>query len=301
MNDLKKIYLIRRFNAGKFTTDGTNDLVSAIARKIFIPIEDTDIDPVPSDMPVLKFGAMDLTKELIRLGKVTRQQLYSDPRLVHGASNKRNLYDLMGPSYMPKTVFDISDIDELGDGLIVCKPEAGQGGRGIYKVRNANEIPDRGGYLYQEFIHIAAEYRCLMVGNKMIFMAERVPANGKTKSMRSSDSNHAMAAERNVFEWKKIYISPLLEGHGGFLSLCQDVMSKSKLKFAGIDVALDQDGRTRLIEVNTTPGLNHDQMTLAYENIFQHYYGRPVDDSTAVMLKELGETIIQTRNIIRSK
>lgn len=301
MNDLRKIYLIKKDKGGRATMGPTNPMVEAFLEKVFIHIGETYRGGrLDTAMPVFKFGAKELTLDLLDRGVVSERNMYSPLRLVSRASNKRSLYRLLRGDYMPSSCF--SDRDALSMQFpIIVKPANGWAGKGVRIISNRHSLPTGDGLVFQEHLKIAHEYRFTMVKSKIIFVAERVPSNEKCKALREGRESNADDYSRNKFSWKRITdIGPI--GSTGVTDwfrkakeICVDVMRRIELGTAGLDIAVTNDGKVYLIECNTSMGMTHDQSVLLYKAIFEDWYGRPVDRETEKALDLFGEILEEAR------
>lgn len=304
MRDLKKVGIIKLDEHGGAVKGVCNPMVESFIEQMFVHIK-TGTRPLGNasrattyrgavGIPVVKFGARRVSQDILARGIVSNTQLYSPLDLCHNASNKRSLYNLMNGSYMPKTVFNLERVRTLRFPIVV-KPVAGWAGRGVYIANTSRELPFDGESCYQEHIKILHEYRYTMVKDNLIFKAERVPINEKAMSLRDAVSRRDLTMERNIFRWRVWPTVSSNRHHIARLNIAKEVMRKSGLGYAGIDLATDTNGREWLIEVNTSPGMTHNQSVLLYEAIYKDWYGREVEAETKQTLDVFSNILIEAR------
>lgn len=293
MEDLKKVGIIKLDNHGGAVKGVCNPMIEAFIENMFVHIKSCSRHVY--GIPVVKFGAKRIAQTIVDRGIVREGQLYSPISLCRRASDKRSLYELLNGRYMPRTVFNRERTHELRFPIIV-KPQRGWGGQGAFVSDNRHTLP-YGEYCYQEHLSIKHEYRYTMVKDSLIFKAERVPLNDKAIALRNADvyTSTDLVDERNTFRWRVWPVVSENRNHLARLSIAREVMRTTGLKYAGIDLATDIHGRHWLIEVNTSPGMTHNQSVLLYESVFEDWYGRPVEPETKQTLDVFGRILIEAR------
>jgi hypothetical protein len=299
MNDLRKIYLIKKDKEGRATMGPTNPMVEAFLEKTFIHIGETYRGGrLDNSMPVFKFGAKELTQDLLDRGIVSERNMYSPLHKVSRASSKKGLYRLLGGRYMPASVFTGEAARSMQFPIIV-KPINGWAGKGVRIISSYASLPNSPSLVYQEHLKIAHEYRFTMVKGKVIFVAERIPSNEKCKAIREGRESRAEDYDRNKFIWKRVDLTELWECEPRWfddaLDICENTMRQIELGVAGLDIAVTTEGRVYLLECNTSPGMTHDQSVLLYQAIFEDWYGRLVDRETKNTLDLFGEILEEAR------
>lgn len=283
---MKEVYFLANWG-GYFTCEKTSDIIKQAIREVYIPLGRRFRGRTNPRIPILKWGGNRTAKLLLSRGQIQERQLYSPTSLTIPASNKQGLYQIMRGEHMPKTVFSAREARDLRFPL-VYKPRCGHGGIGIEIIPALSNLEGRSMGVFQEHIPIYKEYRCLCVGDKIIFQARRKPSNSKSRLIRKGRpfrESHTVDT-KNGYEW-----FPQAPDNQ-FTELCRTVMQKTGLKFAGIDVCIDTNGRKWLIEVNTAPGLNFDQVLLLYPAIREHWYGAPISETEQQTLHARGQQLI---------
>jgi RimK family alpha-L-glutamate ligase len=144
-----------------------------------------------------------------------------------------------------KTVYDetasfISLKTKLGLPF-VAKLVNGSLGKQVFKITSKKEFSkfiqkrekDKEAYLFQKFYKTDGDYRVFVIGKEVFGPVKRIAPRGDWRS-----NVNGAAHER-------------AEGKKQVLRLAKNLLKKTGIEFAGIDVLIDQRGAARLIEINT--------------------------------------------------
>ena len=119
---------------------------------------------------------------------------------------------------------------------------------------------------------------------KILMILEKTPKNKKAKDLRIRESlskEEMKDAGNTKFKWKHHNLDVIkeLKGLGEILTKVLDM--NPTLNLAGIDVALDNDGKTWFLEHNTKASMLSNQSVLAYKAIYEDFYGKKIADDLA--------------------
>ncbi|MFO7806951.1 MAG: RimK family alpha-L-glutamate ligase [Candidatus Moraniibacteriota bacterium] len=122
---------------------------------------------------------------------------------------------------------------------VIAKPLEGSSGRGIFKLKNLNELNsffkdeyESAHYEIQEYYEIKSDLRVLFLGGKILGVMERIPAKGKWITNYSAGGS--VDKGNCDSEIKQI---------------TKKVVEKTGLSYAGVDILKD-DKQLRVIEIN---------------------------------------------------
>lgn len=307
--DLKKIYLIP--HSDRFSFSHIDHLVRRVSENLFDLVLAPGIfpDSINPDMPVYNYGNHDEIYDLIGKGAFKKKNVYNHPDNLKYANDKIVFHKAMdGESFVPKTVFSADDAVKLKF-PVIAKPKGGSKGEGIIVFKTKDELKDfkqdddNKLDIFSEKFDLQREFRVITVNGKMVYIAERIPTNKKAKSLRESanmfpskdlfDKDGTLDG-RSSYKWVEVKKSSLDDKSWSQINKLMPVAcEKLKLEVMGLDFGLDSKGKMWLIEANTCPGLNKDQIVRIYLEIFQDFYGRKPDESTMHKIESMREELIR--------
>jgi len=302
LSDLYKINLIA--TSDKFSFSHVDHIVKSVASMLFTFIMPPGIfeDTIISSYPVYNYGNNDEIHALIKSGVFKRKNIYNLPGNLENANDKVKFHKKMeGCPFVPKTVFTPEDAKKLKFPLI-AKPKNGSKGQGITVFKDKEELEAYDGEqldTYSVKFDLKREFRVISMKGNLLYIAERIPVNKKAKSLREGKDvfmRDGTLGERSEYVWKeKEFGKDGLPEMKKFKAICDKTHELLKLDVLGIDIGIDDAGKLWLIESNTCPGLNNDQVVRIYLAIFEDFYGRKPEEHTMNRIKELQKEL-QTRN-----
>jgi glutathione synthase/RimK-type ligase-like ATP-grasp enzyme len=152
---------------------------------------------------------------------------------------------------IPSTWFDADNVpdDVLETGVIV-RPEKHAQGNHIYLVHNENDLEDAvqkcgGNYYISSYIKKVAEYRVTFVSGRVAWVANKTPADPDAVAWNVSQGGKF----ENV-KWGSWPIETIRTSLIAF--------NQSGLDFGGVDVMVDADGKSYVLEINSAPSHTSD-------------------------------------------
>ena len=241
------------------------------------------------DMPVLLYDDQASNKEFVEKLK-TDATIYNKPSGILagkvGIAKKLQKYD-----WVPKCTFDKGEASKLKF-PIIAKANNTYDSMGVEIVDTPEDLQKLSDKfdIFQEGIKIDREFRVVtFVGikhteRKILMILEKTPKNKKAKDLRIKESlskEEMKDAGNTKFKWKHHNLDVIkeLKGLGEILTKVLDM--NPTLNLAGIDVALDNDGKTWFLEHNTKASMLSNQSVLAYKAIYEDFYGKKIADDLA--------------------
>jgi glutathione synthase/RimK-type ligase-like ATP-grasp enzyme len=186
----------------------------------------------------------------------------NNPELGEICANKWKTYKMF-PELHPKTFFvnDAKDLEaaleSLGSSQIVAKPVDSEGGKGVYigsvdEVRpNVESYP----YLIQEFIDTSGgiegiarsvhDFRIVAIRGEAVLSYIREPKKG---SLIANESRGGVITEVPI---PRIPLAAM-----EVLRIVERTLARFEKRIYSLDMGLDRDGRWKIIEMNSQPGLD---------------------------------------------
>jgi len=293
-SDLFKVNLIP--HSDRFSFSHVDHAVKAVGSMLFNFIQPPGIfvGSINPDLPVYNYGNSKEIHGIIKEGAFKRKNIYTLPGNPPNANNKVKFHKKMeGCSFVPKTVFAADDAAKMKF-PIIAKPKTGSKGQGITVFENKDDLTKYGGEpldVYSKKFDLKREFRIISMKGDMLYLAERIPTNKKAKSLRESEDvfmRDGTIGERSEYVWKeRKFGSDGLPTKKRFRRICEKTHELLKLDVLGIDIGIDSKGKLWLIEANTCPGLNNDQVVRIYLSIFRDFFGRDPEKYSMDKIKEL--------------
>jgi len=308
--DLKKIYLIP--HSDRFSFSHIDHLVRRVSENLFDLVMAPGIFPesINSELPVYNYGNHDEIYELIKNGQFKKKNIYNHPDNLKYANDKIEFHKAMdGLDFVPKTVFKQEDVSQLKF-PIIAKPKGGSKGEGINVFKTKEDLekftPEDEEMkldLFSEKFDLQREFRVITVKGTRVYIAERIPTNKKAKSLRESANlfpNKDLFGKkgtldgRSSYKWVEVKNSDLDKKVWDQIEKIMPVAcEKLKLEVMGLDFGLDSKGKVWIIEANTCPGLNKDQIVRIYLQIFEDFYKRKPEPPTMKKIEEMRAELIR--------
>lgn len=308
-SDLKKIYLIP--TSDKFSFSHVSHLVHSVADNLFDFIIPPGIFPesINPELPVYNYGNKKEIYDLLKSDVIKKDNLYNHPDNLLYANSKVEFHKKMdGQKFVPDTVFDIDSAKKLKF-PIIAKPEDGSKGEGITVFKTKEDLSNHKPKedetplkVFSEKFDLKREFRVITVCGEIVYTAERIPTNDKAKSLRE-DANLFASKDifekpgtldkRSSYEWKETSNKDLGEKEWNQIKkMCPVVCEKLGLEVIGLDFGLDSENKIWVIEANSCPGLNRDQIIRIYLAIFEDFYGKKPNAPTMVKIEEMRKALI---------
>ncbi len=135
----------------------------------------------------------------------------------------------------------------------------GHSGRGIH-VGTYNEIPNCP--LYVEAISKVAEYRAIVVGNKVVDFKKKKKKNTPEGEERVEHDEHVWNLDGGYIFARNDFVVPY-----GAAQLGIDAVSALGLDFGAVDIIEDSEGKLYVLEVNTAFGIEGTTLSLVGDAI----------------------------------
>jgi hypothetical protein len=288
--DLLSVYLFA--NSDSFSFSHVDHAVKAAASMLFDFITPPGIfDSVRKGVPVYNYGNHDEISQMISDGVISRKDVYNKPGNLKNANDKVIFHKKMqSRNFVPKTAFNATDAAKLKF-PIIAKPATGSKGQGIEVFKDASELKNsksKFGVFCEKF-DLVREFRVITVKGDPVYFAERIPVNKKAKSLRESEDIFMRSGTidgRSEYIWRERKFTDELSEEK-IKKLCLATHEDLSLEVLGVDIGLDSKGKFWVIEANTCPGLNNDQVVKIYLSIFEDYYGRCPEKYSMDKIKDI--------------
>ena len=294
LSDLMKVSIFT--NSDKFSFSHVDWIVKSVGSMLFNFLTPPGIfpDSINSDYPVYNYGNSEEIVDLIKSGIIKRKNVYNMPGNLKYANDKVLFHKKMeGCSFVPKTVFTIDEAKKLKF-PIIAKPKEGSKGQGITVFKTKEELESYDGEqldTYSVKFDLQREFRVISIKGDLLYLAERIPVNKKAKSLREGEDvfmQDGTLGERSEYVWKeKQFGRDGLPEMEKFKKICDKTHERLGLEILGIDIGIDDKDKLWLIEGNTCPGVNNDQIIKIYLSIFKDFYGRDPEKYSMQKIKEL--------------
>lgn len=309
--DLQKIYLIP--HSDRFSFSHIDHLVRRVSENLFDLVLAPGIfpDAINNELPIYNYGNNDEIHDLIKSGAFKKKNIYNHPDNLKYANDKIEFHKAMeGESFVPKTIFNKADVTNLKF-PVIAKPKGGSKGEGIVVFKNKEDLdkfePEDDNNkldIFSEKFDLQREFRVITVKGERVYVAERIPTNKKAKSLRESanlfPNKNIFAAKgtldgRSSYKWVERKKADLDKKVWEQIDKIMPVIcDKLKLEVMGLDFGIDSKGNVWLIEANTCPGLNKDQIVRIYLAIFRDFYKREPDNASTIKIKEMQTELIRS-------
>lgn len=314
-SDLRKIYLMP--HSDRFSFSHIDHLVRRVSENLFDLVLAPGIfpDSMNPDLPMYNYGNHDEIYALLKAGAVKAENIYNHPDKLQFANDKVKFHEAMeGLDFVPKTVFKKEDVGNLKFPLI-AKPKGGSKGEGVTVFKTKEELdsfkPEEGVELdvYSEKFDLKREFRVITVCGRLVYIAERIPTNKKAKSLRESANmfpsqdvfdRKGTLEDRSSYKWVETKDSDIEDKAWTDIEKIMPIAcEKLGLEVMGLDFGIDADGKVWVIEANTCPGLNKDQIVRIYLAIFDDFYGRKPDTQSMRKIEEMRDELIRASGDVK--
>lgn len=148
----------------------------------------------------------------------------------------------------------------------IVRPQLHHQGRKLFVCHNARELENAcrqcgAGYYVSELIEKVAEYRVFVVSGRAVCVARKYPADANTVAW-----NVAQGGRFENVRWDEWPLKAVKNSIKAFLL--------SGLDFGGVDVMVDAEGETYILEINAAPSLTspyrQECFAKAFDYIVEH-------------------------------
>jgi len=249
-------------------------------------------DVIEQTLPVLLWDKQSLIEkygisDTIGHDLLTADKVYNAPHgIVVSKLDTLKILKKLDFPWLPKTVFTPAEAKKELKFPIIAKASNTYQSRGVEKVSTKTGLNKlvKGFDIYQEQIQIDQEFRIVFfrgknTGIRMLSVFRRDPLNDKAKSLRVNEAGMTEDKldnrEKSNFSWTQVEPQDV---KGLSVKECYHIAKvifdiNPTLNIAGLDIAIDRNGKHFFIESNSTPGLFSNMVPLIYKCIYEDYYG----------------------------
>jgi len=255
-------------------------------------------------IPVINWGAKNWIEKITKEGYGPNPKyLYNRPEEKEKAFVKSDFYKLFeGEDFITKTVYSYEDAKKLTF-PIVAKPDRGHTGVGITKFDTCKEL-EKYKYkdsmdLYQEAIEIKKEIRVGILNDKAIFYFVRKPMDNKSKYLagkeKSEESDAKSMADKEldfkyiIYSIDEFYANEIAEE---VMKIARKVRKKIDLEFIVFDIAIDNNNKQYVIEINVHPGVPGSTLADIYLAVYEDFYKKEFPKSSLKHIQTINRLLI---------
>lgn len=233
------------------------------------------------DEPILGFCGNSPTKLLKKEGI----KLFNKPEDCEISASKLKFHkEFDGAAFIPKTVFNLDDIEKL-ELPIIAKPSEGFSAAGIEKFDSYEDA--RKSKLkfdiWCECKEIEREFRAFIMNGKIIHIVERITNKENDMSVGKKKPNEKIDL---------VYIDQSMDGFpylDKFNKMFNELGKKVKLDCWCIDIMVDKDKDIWVPEINSAPGISPSAFYPIYKNYLKLAYNKDIDDKSNLELSKMAE------------
>ena len=230
-------YILRRIGLGLGSTKAIQELSQheiTIVRNDKLPeFQENDV--------ILRWGCTSSINNVYTHPKVLNKA--DNINLVNNKRSFRNVLQQLSPEIVPKTWFCREDPNITYPCII--RPGKHAQGRNIILANSKNLIPEHTHPTFynmyiSEYIPKVAEYRVCFIQGRVAWVANKIPANPSNIAW-----NVAQGSKFENVSWKSWPIDVIETAHKAY--------KVSGLYLGGVDIMVDKDGRSYVLEINSAP------------------------------------------------
>ncbi len=247
-------YLFRRKGLGKSSCQG---IVTASKQGILAYRNDESV-PAHPDTLCIRWGCT---------ATVPTKNILNKAKAIHWVSDKsgsRKALQELDPTLVPKTWFSLGDFMSDDDPFpVIVRPAKHAQGKQLWFCEDIDELEiaiiDAGkGYYISQFIDKVAEYRIFVVSNRVVCVASKKPPEDHTViawnvAQGGSFSNVKWS------EWPREAIRKAIVA-----------MDYSGLDFGGVDIMVDKEGESYILEINSACSLTSPYRQQCFAKAFDY-------------------------------
>lgn len=246
------VYFLRRLKLGRTST---REIIRYMETPATIIRHDRDRIPISTSDTCIRWGCT---------ATVPTSHVINKASAIHTVNNKSNFRRLLQtelPEITPGTIW--SPRDSSGphpDAPLIVRPERHAQGRKLYVCHNRHELEaafTRCGHnaYASQFIPKVAEYRVFMAQGRTICVAQKTPSNPMDVAW-----NVARGGRFDNVRWDEWPLRAIKDSIAAF--------NLSDLDFGGVDVMVDNDGRSWILEINSAPSMTSEYRQRCFAKIF---------------------------------
>lgn len=199
---------------------------------------------------------------LVRWGCTSRTEKFKLERQLNPSKAIGQVNDKRGfrakcqaemPAYTPNSFFNLHETPDDFGGDYILRPKTHSQGRKLWVVNNkvdlfkrlqAEKLDFDNGWYASKMIDKVAEYRVYVVEGRVVSVARKIPEDENAVAW-----NVAQGGEFEVLRWDGWAEIP------SALTCAVKAMALTDLDFGGVDVMMDANGLSYIIEINSAPSL----------------------------------------------
>jgi len=226
-----KAYILRRRGLGKTSCEA----IENFSKQNIVSIRNDHIIPIGLEL-CIRWGCT---------SNIPQRKVVNDSKYIHLVNNKTEFRRILNDNNLcPKTWFNTNDNIFFP---VIVRPEHHSRGRNIYYCENNKELvfaiercyPN---YYISEFINKIEEYRVFCAQGRIICVAKKTP-----KDINDIAWNVAKGGRFDNVRWGEWNLNVLDKAISAF--------NLSELDFGGVDVMVDKEGQSYILEINSAPSL----------------------------------------------
>jgi glutathionylspermidine synthase len=300
LKDFQKVQILMN----SYDVDNSYGFKSIVSHSLYKLVELSNLEEIDPNMPTLNMGTVSFVQKLINDGLINTANLYNKPEDKTASADKKLFHMVLKDAdFLPKTVFTVKDTKKLKF-PIIAKPASGHSGIGITKFQMLEDLELDGGEkfdLFSEAINIKDEIRLVFVNDELVSFMERESRDEKSKFLQGkSDSMGDLKPEDkldflyHIHLPEEIYYKfPRENQIDEIHSILKEIRKKIPLEFLTLDLAIDDNGKMWVIEINTEPGSSGVMLSNTYRAIFKDHYGKDIREADMPYFRDVEMKLIQ--------
>ena len=229
-------------------------------------LNQTQTKEISLDKPTILYsGHEDRTEKFLKDKKINYKNLYNTPEVTKEVASKKKFHQTFKQNFIPHTVFSSEEAKDMKY-PIIAKPEEGHSGIGIEVFKTYKDLKASKNKFdtFSEFIDVDIEFRVLLMKDKIVSIDERIRRN-TVDSKKADESLDFVYVEQDP---KKLPFYDKLK------SMRDVFLDKIDLGIWSMDVIIDKNGKSFVLELNSNTGLSWVKPTLLYIAIYEDFYGQ---------------------------
>ena len=230
-------YILRRRCLGL----GSTKAIKELSQHEITIVRNDNLPEFQENDVILRWGCTSSINNVYTHPKVLNKA--DNINLVNNKRSFRNVLQQLSPEIVPKTWFCREDPNITYPCII--RPGKHAQGRNIILANSKNLIPEHTHPTFynmyiSEYIPKVAEYRVCFIQGRVAWVANKIPANPSNIAW-----NVAQGSKFENVSWKSWPIDVIETAHKAY--------KVSGLYLGGVDIMVDKDGRSYVLEINSAP------------------------------------------------
>lgn len=300
--DFRKV----QFIADSYNVQSEYTFKFIACHSLFTLISADNIAELDPSLPSVNFAQNSFVQNLIDTKKLDPKRLYNKPAQKMISARKKDFHKLfLGADFLPKTAFSVEEAKALKF-PIVAKPSRGHSGIGITKFSSHKELKSSKEKfdIFCEAISIDKEVRLVYLKDELISFMVREPRDEKSKFLQGKVKTMGDLKAKDKLDFVyHIHLPEELSSKPDFFfsgvdkmqelkKVLAEIRKKVPLEFLTLDVAIDEDGKIWVLEINTEPGSIGVMLANLYDAIFRDFYGRPMEKESQKFMQDVEMKLI---------